>query len=116
MRVQAVSEAMEHMDPNRALALCGMSKRAWYHAGKPRDTPVDPQTAAAVRRAASERPIYGTRRMAARTARETGMPTSRKRIQGTCRKMGRIEPKRGKNGTIRASRRKMSGPEGPGQL
>ena len=116
MRVQAVSEAMEHMSLNRALALCGMSKRAWHHAGKPRDIRVDPQTAAAVRRAASERPTYGTRRMAAQIARETGMPTSRKRIQRTCRKMGWIEPKKGKNETVRASRRKMFRPEGPGQL
>ena len=96
MRVQAVSEAMEHMSLNRALALCGMSKRAWYHAGKPRDIRVDPQTAAAVRRTASERPTYGTRRMAARTTRETGTPTNRKKIQRTCRKMGWIEPKRAK--------------------
>ena len=115
VRVQAVSEAMEHVSLNRALALCGMSKRAWYHTGKPRDIRVDPQTAAAVRRMASERPTYGTRRMAAQIARETRMPTSRKQIQRIFRRLGWTGPQKTKNDIIRSGSRPAR-PEAPNRL
>ena len=50
---------------NRSLRLCGVSKKAWYHAPRPRDIPPDPAVQEAVREIAPERPTYGTRRMAA---------------------------------------------------
>ena len=36
MRMQAASEAREYRSLNMALHLCGMSKRAWYYACRPR--------------------------------------------------------------------------------
>lgn len=116
MTVQAVAEAGEYMSLNRALRYCGMSKCAWYHTGTPRKVPADPGTVSLVRQIAARRPTYGTRRMAAQVARQTGTPTNRKKIQKIYREIGWIEPKKTKNEIIRASRRRLSRPTGPCQL
>ena len=81
MRVQAVSDVSRRMSLNRALQYCGMSKHSWYYTKKPRDVAMDPDVVDVVRKIASKRPAYGTRRMAAQVARETNVPTNRKRIQ-----------------------------------
>ena len=48
--------------------------------------------------------------MAARAGREAGVPANRKKVQRTCRRMGRIRPQETKNGIARAGR----GPFRPG--
>ena len=116
MKLRAVREASSHMSLNKALTYCGMSKRAWYYTNRPRDVPIDADAARKVRQVASRRPTYGTRRMAAQMARETGMPTNRKKIQRIYRKIGWIEPQKSKKEIIRASKRKRFKPSGPNQL
>ena len=54
--------------------------------------------------------------MAAQVARETGVPTNRKKIQRIYRKIGWNEPRRGKKDIIRASRRGRFKPAAPNQL
>ena len=88
MRMQAVHEVNRGMSLNKALRYCGMSKRAWYYVKKPRDVAIDANVADRVRGIASRRPTYGTRRMAAQVAKETGVPTNRKKIQRIYRKIG----------------------------
>ena len=66
MRMQAVREMRKHMSLNKALAYCRVSKRVWYYTGRPRDVPIDADTARKVREAASKCPTCGTGRMAAR--------------------------------------------------
>ena len=116
MRMQAVHEVSRGMSLNRALRYCGMSKRAWYYVKKPRDVAIDANVADRVRGIASRRPTYGTRRMAAQVARETGVPTNRKKIQRIYRKIGWNEPRKGKKDIIRASRRGRFKPAAPNQL
>ena len=116
MRIRAVREAMGHMSLNKALAYCGMSKRVWYYASRPRDIPIDAEATRMIRQVALRRPTYGTRRMAAQVSRETGVPTNRKKVQRIYRKIGWIEPQKSKKEIIRASRLKRFKPSGPNQL
>ena len=90
MRMQAVHEVSRGINLNKALRYCGMSKRAWYYVKKPRDVAIDANVTDRVRGIASKRPTYGTRRMAAQVARETGVPTNRKKIQRIYRKIGEL--------------------------
>ena len=115
MRMEAVTTATKYMSLSRALGYCGMSKQAWYYTARPRNVPVDADVVRAVRRIAARRPTYGTRRMAARVARETGASTSRKKAQRIYRKIGYIQPQKTKNDIIRAGRRLFK-PEAPNRL
>lgn len=115
MKIEAVSEAMNHMSLNKALIYCGMSKRAWYHVHHPRDVPVDADIVRVVKDIASRRPTYGTRRMAVQIKREMGIAVNRKQIQRIYRKIGYIEPQKTKNDIIKTGRRLFT-PEAPNQL
>ena len=88
MKIQAVHKISKEMSLNKALQCCGMSKHAWYYTKKPRDVLINAEVADKVRRISSKRPTYGTGRMAAQVARETGTPTNREKIQRIYRKIG----------------------------
>lgn len=105
MRTEAVTKAMKYMSLNKALEYCGMSKQARYYVAHPRDVPIDADAVRTIRRIAAGRPTYGTRRMAAQVARETGMPTNRKKVQRIYRRIGYIQPQKTKNDIIRTVRR-----------
>ena len=105
MRMQAAREVSRGMSLNKALRYCEMSKRAWYYVKKPRDVAIDANATDRVRGIAPRRPAYGTRRMAAQAAKETGVLTNRKKIQRIYRKIGRNESRKGKKAITRASRR-----------
>ena len=79
MRRQAVRETSKEMSLNKALQYCGMSKHAWHYTEKPRDVLINTEITDKVRKISSKRPTYGTRRMAAQVARETNIPTNRKK-------------------------------------
>ena len=116
MRMQAVRETSKETSLNRALQYCRMPKHAWYCTEKPRDVPINAEVACKVGRISFKRPGYGTGRMAAQVARETGIPTNRKKIQRICRKIGWNEPQNGKKEIIRASRRRKFKPDAPDHL
>ena len=90
--------------------------RLRYYAKKPRDVLINAEVTDKVRKISSKRPTYGTRRMAAQVARETDIPTNRKKIQRIYRKIGWNEPQNGKKEIIRASRRRKFKPDAPNQL
>ena len=91
---------------NKTLQYSGASRTAWYRVKESRrPMEPDPQTVSLVREIGRQRPICGTRRMAAQISRQTGVPTNRKRIQRICRKIGRITPKKTKNDITRAGKR-----------
>ena len=116
MRMQAVRETSMEMSLNKALQYCGMSKHAWYYTKKPRDVMINAEITDKIRKISSKRPTYGTRRMAAQVARETGTPTNRKKIQRIYRKIGWNEPQNSKKDIIRISRRRKFKPDAPNQL
>ena len=116
MRMQAVRETSKEMSLNKALQYCGMSKHAWYYTKKPRDVMINAEITDKIRKISSKRPTYGTRRMAAQVARETGTPTNRKKIQRIYRKIGWNEPQNSKKDITRTSRRRKFKPDAPNQL
>ena len=113
MKMQAVRETSKEMSLNKALQYCGMSKHAWYHTKKPRDVLINADVADKVRKISSKRPTYGTRCIATQVARETDIPTNRKKIQRIYRKIGWNEPQNSKNGIIRTSRHRKFKPDAP---
>ncbi len=115
MRREAIIKVTKYMSLNRALEYCGISKR---HGITPRiqgTFPIDAGAIRTVRRIAAKRPTYGTRRIAAQIARETGTPTNRKQVQRIYRKLGYIQPQKRKNDIIRTGHRLFK-PEAPNQL
>ena len=113
MKMQAVRETSKEMSLNKALQYCVMSKHSWYYTKKPRDVLINAEVTDKVRKISSKRPTYGTRRMAAQVARETNIPTNRKKIQRIYRKIGWNEPQNSKNDIIRTSRRRKFKPDTP---
>ncbi len=88
----------------------------WCYDKKPRDVKIDSDTLFAVRKIASKRPTYGTRRMAAQITRETEIQTNCKKIQRIYRKIGWIVPKMSKSDTQNHRTAKLFKPSGPNQL
>ena len=110
--MSAVRMVRDVLGLNRSLRLCGVSKKAWYHAPRPRDIPPDPAVREAVLRIAPARPTYGTRRMAAQASRELGRPVNRKAVKRIFRMQGWSAPARTKREIIRSNRR-VPRPDGP---
>lgn len=99
----------------KSLEYSGVSRRQWYYKPAPREIGLNPCMVDTVRRISRRRPTYGTRRMAAQIARETGTQTNRKRVQRIYRKIGHIQPQKKKNEITRAGRRLFK-PEAPNRL
>ena len=100
---------------NRALSLCGVSKKAWYYTPKPRVVTPDPEVLEMVQKISPERPTYGTRRMAAQISRELHRPVNRKAVSRIFRLLGWSEPARTKREIIRANK-KPPRPKAPNQF
>ena len=103
------------MNLSRSLQYAGASRRAWYYKPRPRRMGLDGNTVDAVQRIGQKRPTYGTRRMAAQVASETGTATNRKKIQRIFRRLGWTGPQKTKNEIIGAGRR-LYRPEAPNRL
>ena len=116
MKMQTVHEINKEMSLNKALQYCVMSKHVWYYIKKPRNVLINAGVADKVRKISSKRLTYGTRRMATQVARETGIPTNRKKIQHIYRKIGWNEPQNNKKDIIRTSRCRKFKPDAPNQL
>jgi len=99
-----------------ALRLSGCSHRNYYYRARKRTIPPDPYILAKVREAALNRPLYGTRRMAATLARKLGRPINRKRIQRIYRQLGWIEPQKTKKQLLRAAYDRRPKPTRPNEL
>ena len=113
--MNAVRMMLGTVSLNKALSLCGVSKKAWYYTPKPRDVPPDPEVLETVQKISHERPTYGTRRMAAQVSRELNRPVNRKAVSRIFRLLGWSEPARTKREIIRANK-KPPRPKAPNQF
>jgi putative transposase len=100
----------------KALRLSGCSRKAYYHHDKKRSIPPNPYMVEKVKKIAIQRPLYGTRRMAATLRRELGRPINRKRIQRIYRQLGWIQPQKRKNDLLRGAVNSRPRPTRPGEL
>ena len=114
--MNAIQEMITRISLTKSRRYAGISRTMWYYAKKPRDVKIDSDTLSTVRKIASKRPTYGTRRMAAQITRETGNPINRKKIQRIYRKIGWIVPKMSKSDIQNHKAAKLFKPSGPNQL
>ena len=103
--MNAARTVREAMGLNRALLLCGVSKKAWHYTPRPRNVSPDPQVQEMIQRIGPARPTYGTRRMAAQVSRELSRQVNRKAIRRIFRRLGWSEPSRTKLEIIRANKK-----------
>ena len=114
--MSSVRMVHEKMGLNRSLFLCGVSKKTWYYTKRPRDIPPDPDVFGAVYQIATQRPTYGTRRMAAQVSRELRRPVNRKSVRRIFKRLGWNAPTRTKKEIIRSGKGRIPRPDGPGQF
>ena len=99
----------KRMSSRKALSYIGGSYNMPYHseaAGK-RRAPPDRRVTRLVKKISTERPAYGTRRLAAAVSRGIGKPVSRKKIQRICRETGPVAPFATKKEAVRHGSRKV---------
>lgn len=99
-----------------ALRLSTCSRKAYYHHARRRSIPPDPYMVEKVREVTVQRPLYGTRRMAATLRRELGRPVNRKRIQRIYRHLGWTQPQRSKSQLLRTAYDRRPKPSRPNEL
>lgn len=100
----------------KALCLSACSRKGYYHHAKPRSIPPDPYLTEKIRTVALERPLYGTRRMAATLSRELGRPVNRKRVQRIYRHLGWTQPQKSKKQLLRDTYARRPRPTKPNEL
>ena len=100
----------------KALRHSGCSHKAYYHQGKRRTIPPDPYVTERIRTVAIQRPLYGTRRMAAQLSRELGIAINRKRVQRIYRQLGWTQPQQTKKQLLRAAVNGRPKPTRPNEL
>ena len=113
--MNAVRSIRDVVGLNKALQLCGVSKKVWYYTPRPRDISPDPLVQETVQKISPARPTYGTRRMAAQVSRELNRPVNRKTIRRIFKRLGWSEPSRTKREIIRANK-KPPRPKAPNQF
>ncbi len=106
----------QRLSLRKALHHSGCSRRAYYHQGKRRSIPSDPYIVEKVKKITLQRPLYGTRRMAATLRRELGRPINRKRIQRIYRQLGWTPPQKRKNELLRGAVNSRPKPTRPNEL
>lgn len=100
----------------KALHHAGCSRKAYYHQPKPRRIESDPYIVEKTQQVAVQRPLYGTRRMAAQLSRELGVPINRKRVQRIYRQLGWTRPSMRKNDLLRSAVNRRPKPTRPNEL
>lgn len=100
----------------KALQHSACSRNCYYHQAKKRQIPSDPYIVEKTKQIALQRPLYGTRRMAAQLSKELGIPVNRKRIQRVYRQLGWTQPQQRKNDLLRAAVNSRPGPMNPNEL
>ena len=113
--MKAAAEARKSISLARSLLYCGISKTAWYYTKRPRNVATDHLMETKIMEIAEKRPTYGTRRMAAQLARQSGLPVNRKKVARIYQKLGWSTPGRRKSEIIR-SNKKVPKPTAPNQF
>jgi transposase InsO family protein len=106
----------EGLSLRKALRHSGCSRKAYYHQAKRRSIPSDPYIVEKTRQLATQRPLYGTRRMAAQLSRELGIRINRKRIQRVYHQLGWTHPQKRKNDLLRIAVNRRPKPTRPNEL
>ena len=86
--MKAAAEARKSISLARSLLCCGISKTAWYYTKRPRNVATDHLMETKIMEIAGKRPTYGTRRMAAQLARQSGLPVNWKKASQNIPKTG----------------------------
>ena len=90
-----VQSLIQHkMSLNKALKLCGVTKKRWYYKPKQRELAINPDILQMIQEIREERPFYGTRRVAAEMSRRLGRVVNRKTVRRIYKKMGWNKPRR----------------------
>ena len=113
--MKATAEARKGISLARSLLYCSISKTAWYYTKRPRNVATDHLMETKIMEIAEKRPTYGTRRMAAQLARQSGLPVNRKKVARIYQKLGWSTPGRRKSEIIR-SNKKVPKPTAPNQF
>ena len=113
--MRVARQLTEKMSLRRSLSYAGISRNKWYHLQSPRNIPLKKTVSDKVQEIATQRPTYGTRRMAASVSRELNTRINRKQIQRIYQKLGWIVPRKTKNDIIKSSRT-LFRPSAPNQL
>jgi putative transposase len=100
----------------KALRHSGCSRQGYYHQAKKRSIPPDPYIVEKIKEIALQRPLYGTRRMAAQLSRELGVRVNRKRVQRIYRQLGWTQPRQRKNDLLRTAVSSRPRPTKPNEL
>ena len=88
-----VQSLIQHkMSLNRALNLCGVTKKRWYYKPKQRELTINLDMLRMIQDIREERPFYGTRRIAAEMSRRLGRVVNRKTVRRIYKKMGWNKP------------------------
>ena len=92
--MKAVRTIHGTMSLNKALLLCGVSKKAWYYTTRSRNVSPDPEVREMIQKIDSARPTYGTRCMAAQASGELNHPVNRKAVRRIFKRLDWNEPSR----------------------
>ena len=100
----------------KALRVSGCSRNGYYHQSKKRHIPLDSYIIEKTKQIALQRPLYGTRRMAAQLSKELRVRVNRKRIQRLYRQLGWTKPSMRKKQLLRAAVNSRPNPTCPNEL
>jgi len=114
MVAQALRE--EAFSLRKALRHSGCSRQGYYHKPKKRNISADPRIVEKIKQIALQRPLYGTRRMAAQLSRELGVRINRKRVQRVYHQLGWTKPSIRKNDLLRSTVSSRPKPTKPNEL
>ena len=97
------------MSSRKALSYVGASKNMLYYENVPKkkQTALDGRVARMVKEIGTERPAYGTRRLAAAVSRKIKKPVNRKQVQRICRRTGLVAPVTTKKEAVKHGSRKV---------
>jgi len=106
----------EGLSLRKALRYSGCSRQAYYHQTKKRNIPPDLYIVEQAKQLSLQRPLYGTRRMAAQLSKDLGVRVNRKRIQRIFRQLGWTKPSMRKKQLLRAAVESRPSPTCPNEL
>ena len=106
----------EGLSLRKALRYSGCSRQGYYHQTRKRNIPPDLYIVEQAKQLSLQRPLYGTRRMAAQLSKDLGVRVNRKRIQRIFRQLGWTKPSMRKKQLLRAAVESRPSPTCPNEL
>ena len=89
-----VHSLIQHkMSLNKALKLCGVTKKRLHYKPKQRELAINLDMLQIIQEIREERPFYGTRRVASEMSRRVGAVVNHKTVRRIYKKIGRNKPR-----------------------